>query len=189
MKYGYCRVSTSRQATQGNSLEFQQNQVTDHGAEKIFVDTYTGTSMQRPELQRIIKEIHSGDWLIVTKLDRFARTAWEASKMISELIDKGVVVYVIELGVMDNSPGGILVRNVMLAVAQFGRDTIVENTQNGRAIARQKEGYREGRKPKYKQEHLLHAIELLNSNSYYQVERLTGISKSTLIRAKKRLKK
>lgn len=64
---------------------------------------------------------------------------------------------------------------------------IVERTQEGKAIARQREDFREGRPPKYGKKQIAHALELLNVYSYKQVEEVTGISKSTLIRAKKKL--
>lgn len=65
---------------------------------------------------------------------------------------------------------------------------IVERTQEGKTIARLKEDFREGRPPKYGRKQITHALDLLESHSYKQVEEITGISKSTLIRAKKRLK-
>jgi DNA invertase Pin-like site-specific DNA recombinase len=79
---------------------------------------------------------------------------------------------------------------MLLSFAQFERDMIIERTQEGRAIARQKEGYREGRKKKFTSKQLDHAMELLEENSYREVEQITGISKSTLIREHKtRMKK
>ena len=62
---------------------------------------------------------------------------------------------------------------------------IVERTQSGRELARQKDGYREGRPPKFSKEQINLAMQLLNEHSYKQVEEMTGISKSTLQRAKK----
>ena len=81
-----------------------------------------------------------------------------------------------------------LMRNVLLSFAQFERDMIVERTQEGKAIARLKPDYREGRPRKYSKKQINHALELLKTHSYKQVDELTGISKSTLIRAKKRRK-
>lgn len=72
-----------------------------------------------------------------------------------------------------------------MAFAEFERDMIVERTQEGKAIARQQPGYREGRPKKYTKKQIDHAIELLEDKSYKQVEEMTGISKSTLIRAKR----
>lgn len=86
---------------------------------------------------------------------------------------------------MDNSSASTLIRNIFLSFAQFERDMIVERTQEGKAIARLKEDYREGRPKTYNKKQIEHALHLLETNSYKQVEQLTGISKSTLIRAKK----
>jgi DNA invertase Pin-like site-specific DNA recombinase len=63
---------------------------------------------------------------------------------------------------------------------------IVERTQEGKALAKQKEGFREGRPNKFTKKQIEHALELLQSNSYKEVENMTGISKSTLIRAKRK---
>lgn len=72
--YGYARVSTVGQAKDGNSLEAQKAALTAAGATEIFVDTFTGTKMERPEFDRLNGLLKGGDTLIVTKLDRFART-------------------------------------------------------------------------------------------------------------------
>lgn len=74
----------------------------------------------------------------------------------------------------------------MSSFAEFERDMIVERTQEGKAIARQRDDFREGRPNKYNKKQISHALMLLKSHSYKQVEEITGISKSTLIRAKKK---
>lgn len=76
-------------------------------------------------------------------------------------------------------------RNILLSFAQFERDMIVERTQEGKAIARQNPDFREGRTKKFSKAQIGHALELLNEYSYKQVEQMTGISKSSLIRARK----
>jgi DNA invertase Pin-like site-specific DNA recombinase len=73
----------------------------------------------------------------------------------------------------------------MLAFAEFERDMIVERTLEGREIARQNPNYRDGRKKKYTPQQMEHALAMLKKNSYNQVAAMTGISKSTLIRANK----
>ena len=75
MKYGYCRVSTKGQAKEGNGLEAQEKAFREAGAEKIYLDSFTGTKTSRPELDKLLQEIQSEDTLIITKIDRFARTA------------------------------------------------------------------------------------------------------------------
>ena len=184
--YGYARVSTVGQAKDGNSLEAQENALKAAGATDIFVDTFTGTKMERPEFDRLNALLQKGDTLIVTKLDRFARTVGQASELITSLIDRGITVNVLNLGVLDNSSISVLMRNILLSFAQFERDMIVQRTQEGRAIARTKEGYQEGRPKKYTGAQLRHAMKLLKDHSYTQVAAMTGISKSTLIRERKR---
>lgn len=186
MIYGYCRVSTKGQAKDGNSLELQQNTLKENGAAIIYTDSFTGTKMERPELDKLLGRLQSGDTLIVTKLDRFARSVSQATELITSLIDKGIKVNILNLGILDNSSMSTLMRNILLSFAQFERDMIVERTQEGKAIARQKPDFKEGRPKIYGKKQIDHALSLLETNSYKQVEEITGISKSTLIRAKRK---
>lgn len=184
--YGYARVSTYGQAARGNSLEEQERQLRDAGAEKVFSDIFTGKTTERPELQKLIGRLARGDTLIVTKLDRLGRSVAQASALITRLIDAGITINVLNVGVLSDDSVSALLRNILLSFAQFERDMIVERTREGRAIARQKPGYREGRPKKYGQAQLDHAIDLLSDHSYKQVAEITGISKATLAREKKR---
>lgn len=186
MIYGYARVSTKGQAKDGNSLEAQERALKDSGACEIYVDAFTGTKTDRPEFDKLMDKIQKGDTLIVTKLDRFARSMTQGSELVSDLIEKGIRVYILNIGVMDNTPSSKLIRNIFFAFAEFERDMIIERTMEGKAIAKQNPDFREGRPKKYSRKQIEHALELLKSNSYKQVEDMTGISKSTLIRAKKR---
>lgn len=186
MIYGYGRVSTKGQAKDGNSLEAQERLLKEHGAEVIYMDSFTGTKMTRPEFDKLLKELKAGDTLVVAKLDRFARSVSQASDLITKLIDDGVRVDVCNLGVLDNSSMSTLMRNILLSFAQFERDMIVERTQEGKAIARQNPDFKEGRPKKYSRTQINHALDLLEKYSYKQVEDMTGISKSTLIRAKRK---
>lgn len=187
MVYGYARVSTRGQEKNGNSLEGQENLLKENGAEIIFVDSFTGTRMARPEFNKLMDVIESGDTLIVTKLDRFARSVAQASELITNLIDKGIRVNVLNLGILDNSSVSTLMRNILLSFAQFERDMIIERTQEGKAIARMSPGFQEGRPKKFKKEQRDHAFQLLETGeyTYRQIENLTGISVSTLHRIRR----
>lgn len=186
MIYGYARVSTTKQATQGNSLEEQRVKLEQAGAEKIVCDSYTGTKMDRPNFSELFSQLKSGDKLIVTKLDRLARTATEGGEVVKELHARGVTVEIMNMGVADSTPMGKLIVTVLLAFAEFERDMIVERTQSGKAIAREKGIRVDGRPKKFKPAQVNHALALLEEgNSYTEVEKMTGISKSTLIRAKR----
>lgn len=186
--YGYARVSSRGQAKDGNSLEVQEKELKAAGAEILYTDVYTGTTTVRPELDKLIRELRAGDTIIVTKLDRIARSVQQGIGLIDELVRKGVKVNVLNMGMLDNTPTGKLIRNVMLCFAEFERDMIMQRTREGREIARQNPNHREGRKRTYTDEQIKHALELLKgSYSYNDVAKMTGISKSTLIRAKKSL--
>ena len=185
MIYGYARVSTKGQTKDGNSLEAQENALRLAGATKIYVDVFTGTKTCRPELDKLMAVMQSGDTMVVTKLDRIARSATQGIELIQMLLDRGIVVHVLNMGLMDNTPTGKLIRNIMLAFAEFERDMIVERTQEGKIIAKQNPDFSEGRPKKFSKAQMNHAVELLSKYSYKQVEQMTGISKSSLIRAKK----
>ncbi|PFL36700.1 recombinase family protein [Bacillus cereus] len=181
MKYGYARVSTLQQ-----DLESQRQTLEKEGCEIIYSEKFTGTKTDRPQFKELLSQLESGDTLVVTKLDRFARSTVDAIKTVRELFEKGVKTHILNMGLVEDTPTGRLVFNVMSAFAEFERDMIVERTQEGKAIARQREDFREGRPNKYSKKQIDHALKLLEEHSYKQVEEMTGISKSTLIRAKKK---
>ena len=184
MVYGYARVSTNAQAKDGNSLEAQKQDLLNAGAEIIFADAFTGKVTDRPQLDKLLEEISAGDTFVVTKFDRFARSVSQGIALIEELLARGVKVNVLAIGIMDDSPTGKLIRNVMLSFAEFERDMIIQRTQEGKQIARRNPGYREGRPKKYTIAQTEHALELLKNHSYSQVVDMTGISRATLVRMK-----
>jgi len=184
MVYGYCRVSTRGQAKDGNSLEAQEKAVRKAGAVQVYKDSFTGKQTERPQFAQLKAALQAGDTLIVTKLDRIARTATQGFELIQELLQNGISIHVLNMGLIDNTPAGKLITHVMLAFAEFERDMIIERTQEGKAIAKQNPDYREGRPKKFSKTQIQHALELLESHSYTQVENMTGISKRTLARAR-----
>lgn len=186
MVYGYARVSTKGQAKDGNSLEAQASAIKAAGAEKVYSDAFTGTKKNRPELDKLLSEIKEGDKLIVTKLDRIARSATQGAELIQSLLDRGITIHILNMGVLDNTPTGKLIRTIFLAFAEFERDMIVERTQEGKTIAKEKPDFREGRPPKFDDMQIENALNLLEKYSYSKVSKLTGISKSTLIRSKRK---
>lgn len=187
MIFGYSRVSTKGQAKDGNSLEVQEKDLTAAGCEYIYTDVFTGTKQDRPEFDKLKAKIRKGDTLIVTKLDRLGRSVSQASEVITEFLNEGITINVLNLGILSNDSVNTLMRNVLLSFAQFERDMIVQRTQEGKAIAKANNpDFKEGRPPKYDEEQLDNAMRLLDDHSYSQVVKLTGISKSTLVRERKK---
>ncbi|MDF9530593.1 recombinase family protein [Bacillus cereus] len=184
VKYGYARVSTLNQ-----DLESQIQTLEKEGCKKIYSEKFTGTKFDRPKFQELLSVLEKGDSLVVTKLDRFARSTEHAIQTIKMLFDKGVKVHILNMGLVEDTPTGRLMFNIMSAFAEFERDMIVERTQEGKAIAKLNPNFKEGRPKKYNKEQMEHALNLLKTESYRKVERKTGISVSTLQREKrKRLK-
>ena len=183
MIYGYARVSTNGQAKDGNSLEVQEQELKEAGAEKIFSDVFSGSKNNRPELDKLLKVIQSGDTLIITKFDRIARSLVHGIQLIENLSDKGVIINVLNMGTIDGSPTGKLIRNIMLCFSEFERDIIIQRTKEGRAAARMKPDFKEGRPKKFSKAQINLALELLKSFSYNRVAEMTGISVSTILRA------
>lgn len=181
MIYGYARVSSKGQAREGYSLEAQDKALREAGASEVYSDAFTGTKSERPELDKLLKKLKSGDTMVVSKLDRIARNLTQGIELIDSLGERGIKVHVLDLGVIDDSPTGRLIRNIMLCIAEFDRDMIQQRLDEGKAIS----GNYGGRHKKFSDKQLRHAVELLRDHSYSQVVEITGISKSTLQRAKK----
>jgi len=178
---GYCRVSTKGQL-EGNSIEDQSNKILEYyPVAKLVEESYSGAK-DRELFNNVLSELTIGDILVVTKLDRFCRTTKEGLQYIDLLLNKGVKIHILNMGLIEDTPMGRLIVTNLLAFAEFERAMIIERTQSGKAIARTKAGYKEGRPKKFTLEQLNHAVELLKSNSYTQVEKMTKVSKATLTR-------
>jgi DNA invertase Pin-like site-specific DNA recombinase len=188
-KYGYVRVSTKGQEN-GNGIAAQKEAVINHGAEKdmIFVDVYTGAKTDRPELTRLLGLLHRGDTLIVSKLDRIARSCVDGVQLIDSLVKQGIVIDIMNIGVFDNRPANRFQLQVMFAMAEFERDLIRERLMEGKAIAKQSPDFTEGRPPKWSRKQYNHAMKLLTRHSFKEVADITGIPIPTL-KAEKRKRK
>ena len=180
--YGYLRVSTRSQETNGNGLQAQREAVISHGADPdlIFQDVFTGVKCDRPELNKLLEILKQSDTLIVSKLDRAARNVTEGVAVIEKLVEKGVTINILNMGIFDNRPANRLQLHIMLAMAEFERELIKERLQEGKAIAKQNIDYKEGRPPKWTSKQYNHAMKLLKQHSYKEVAEITGISGPTL---------
>ena len=186
MIYGYARVSTATQCRDGNSLEEQVRTLKASGCQEVIEEAFTGKTMERPKLTELLNKLENGDTLVVCKLDRFARTAIEGVQTVQNLFERGIKVHILNMGLVEDTNIGRLILTVLLAFAEYERSMIVERTQLGKSIAKQNPNFREGRPKKYSPLQIEHALQLLeDGNSYKQVEAMTGISKSTLLRSRR----
>ena len=186
MNYGYARVSTIKQG-RGNSLEEQLSELFSSGCDEVIEEKFSGKTNDRPQLKLLLDKLKEGDTFTVTKLDRFARSLIDGTKLVQELLDRGIKINILNIGVMDNTPASKLIRNIFFSFAEFERAQIIERTQSGRLAAMAKPGFRDGRPQKFTALQVEHALGLLSEYSYKQVEAMTGISRSTLQRAKKKV--
>lgn len=136
MVFGYARVSTNSQARDSNSLEAQVLALRKQGAEIIFSDVFSEAKNARPQLDKLLKVIQVGDKLIITKLDRIVRSVIHGIQLIEGLNCKGIIIDVLNIGIIDDSPTGKLIGNIMLAFSEFERDMIIQSTREGKEIAR-----------------------------------------------------
>ncbi|MEK4406672.1 recombinase family protein [Sporosarcina sp. FSL K6-6792] len=180
-RYGYARVSSM-----GQDLEVQLQALEAEGCTTIYKEKFTGTTKERPQLIEVLSMLQEGDTLIVTKLDRLARNTKEGIEIVEGLFEKGVRVHVLNVGLLENTTMGRFFLTTLLAVAEMERNMIIERTQEGKAIAKQRPDFVEGRPKKFGRKHIEDALLKLDTMSYKEVSESTGISVSTLSRAKRK---
>jgi len=186
VNFGYIRVSTKGQL-ENNSFEQQEKEILERYPDaKIYKEQFTGSSMDRPVFNSLLDKLDKNDTLIVTKLDRFCRTTQEGLELIDRLADRGIRIHILNMGLIEDTPMGKLIVTNLLAFAEFERSMIIERTQQGKAIAKQKPGFKEGRPRKFNRKTIDQALSMLTVNggdySYNEVSEIMGISRSTLIR-------
>jgi DNA invertase Pin-like site-specific DNA recombinase len=142
MKIGYARVSTT-----GQSYELQKQKLTEAGCERIMTDKRSGKSTEgREGLQDILEFVREGDTLMVTKLDRLARSVSDITKIVDKLEAKRVDLVVLDnTGIDTRTPQGKLIFHILSAVGELERSLINERTAEGREKAK-REGVKFGRK-------------------------------------------
>lgn len=142
MLVGYARTSTLEQEA---GLEAQVRDLTALGCERLFKEQVSSVA-PRKELGAAVDFCREGDALVVTKLDRLARSVTHLGKVIETLEAKKVALRIVNLGVDTATPTGKLMLNVLGGVAQFEREMMLERQREGIAKAKAKGAYK-GRKP------------------------------------------
>lgn len=142
MLIGYARTSTLDQEA---GFEAQHRELTAHGCQKLFREQVSSVA-PRKQLEAALEFAREGDALVVTKLDRLARSVVHLGRIIETLEAKGVALRILSLGVDTATPTGKLMLNVLGGVAQFEREMMLERQREGIAKAKAEGAYR-GRKP------------------------------------------
>jgi DNA invertase Pin-like site-specific DNA recombinase len=173
---GYARVSTS-----GQLLDRQEHALAEAGCIRIFADKLSGKSADRPELMACLDYLRPGDTLVVSRLDRLARSLADLIEMVGTLRRRGVGFRSLHEALDTTTAGGRLVFHVFAALAEFIRELIVEGTREGLDAARAR-GVRLGRPPAMTPEQIQHARDLLTrpDNTVSSIARLLGVSRATI---------
>ena len=133
MIIGYARVSTDDQ-----NLDAQTDALTAAGAGKLFADKISGSKRERPELDRLLDQLHNGDVVTVTKYDRLARSLKDLLEIVETIGERGAGFRSLAEDIDTTTPAGRLVFHVFASIAQFERERISERTKEGLASARKR---------------------------------------------------
>lgn len=133
MKIGYARVSTKDQ-----NIDLQVNALQKAECEKIYQEKVSGASKNRPELDKMVEHLRTGDELYVWKLDRLGRSLKHLIELVLELNERGIIVKGLTDGVDTSTSNGRLFLNVMASFAEYERELIQERTNAGLQAAREK---------------------------------------------------
>lgn len=174
---GYARVSSPEQ-----NLDRQTSRLTDAGAQKLFTDTVSGSTRDRPGLEAALEYLRANDTLLVVSMDRLARSLVDLHTLVDELSTHGITVTFLQEGQSysaNPSPTGKLLLGMLGAVAEFERSIIRERQAEGIARAKARGVYK-GRKP-VPDEKIEQARQLISQGvPKARVARDLGISRSSL---------
>lgn len=143
MLIGYARTSTKDQKY---SLEAQLEQLKKSGCEKFYKEQVSSVDASRPQLEAALDYIREGDILIVTKLDRLARSVADTVAIQKKLEEKQAGLKILDMNIDTTTPTGKLQFNLFAAIAQFEREVMLERQRIGIEKAKA-EGKYQGRKP------------------------------------------
>jgi DNA invertase Pin-like site-specific DNA recombinase len=178
MKIGYARVSTEEQ-----NLDRQLDSLKEAGCEKIFQEKITGTKKERPELDKLMEQLRSGDLIIISDLTRLSRSVKDLFSLVDQIEKKGANIKSLKESWMDTStPQGKLMFTIFAGISQFERDLISQRTLEGLAAARARG--RNGGRPKKDEKAITLALKMYQEKTYSiaEITKATGVSKTTIYR-------
>lgn len=175
--FGYARVSTEQQ-----NLDRQLDALKRYGCDLIYNEKMTGTKRDRPELAKLVDRITEGDTVVIESLSRLGRSTKDLIELTELFQNKGVHLVSLKEQIDTSTSTGKLLFTLMSAIAQFERDVIADRTREGLKSARARG--RTGGRPKVNPDVVKKAIKLYATNQYSirEIEKLTGVKKSTLYR-------
>ncbi len=174
--YGYARVSTEDQ-----TLGLQQTELQDKGCNKIFAEKISGARSDRPQLTKLLKALKPGDVVVVTKLDRLARSTVDLQNILQSIKTASADFKVLDTPSLDTTnPYGKLLFDILGALAEFERSMIKTRTSEGRNAARAR-GVHLGRPRKLNPDQKREALSRLqNGESLVSVARTFDVDPTTI---------
>jgi DNA invertase Pin-like site-specific DNA recombinase len=174
---GYARVSTADQTT-----DSQHDALTAVGCERLYTEKVSGALRERPQLDAMLDYAREGDTIVITKLDRLARSLSHLIELAANLQTRGIGLRVLDQGIDTTTPAGRLMFHMLGAIGEFERDLIRERTSAGLAAARER-GRTGGRPPSMTPEKLAAAKSLIESgHGVKAAAEAIGVSRATLHR-------
>jgi DNA invertase Pin-like site-specific DNA recombinase len=146
---GYARVSSL-----GQSLAVQVDKLEEHGCREIFQEKRSGTTAARPALQECLRHVRKGDTLIITKLDRLARSTLDLYRILAELKDKNAGFKVLDQSIDTTTKEGQLMFSILASIAEFETALRAERQKEG-ILKAQQNGVAFGRKAKLTEEQVV----------------------------------
>ena len=187
MKIGYARVSTVDQ-----NLELQEDALSKAGCEEIYKEKVSGKSKDRPELERMMSTLRTGDIVVVWKLDRLGRSLRDLIDLVFAFKNKGVEFISIQDSINTGTATGRFTFNIFASLAEFEREIISERTKAGLVAARSRG--RLGGRPKGMSKETLRKAKAVKTlyekqeNSMEEIGKELGISRATCYRFLEALK-
>lgn len=180
MKYGYGRVSTGKDA---QKFDRQEDQLKDAGCELIFLERVSGTSKNKPELQRLLSELQDGDELVCVSIDRLGRSTQQVLSLVNKLEEMGVGLTSLKEGFQANTPQGRFFLTIVAAFSELEVEMCRSRVNDGLEAAR-----RRGKKLGRPRRDMDTAIKMWQSKDYSITEicEAVGCSRQTLYNAIKR---
>lgn len=184
--YGYARVSTYKQDYSDQVDELVKAGVPEGN---IYAEKYTGTKKDRPEFNKLKAKLVGGDELVVAKLDRLGRKTSDIIQFLDQCGKRNITVNILNMGRLDNTPNGKLMRNIVASFAEFERDMIVSRMEEGKEYAKaHNSNYREGRPKRTITNRYRAVYEYSLDHSIKDTALATGVSESTVKRIKRQVR-
>lgn len=174
--FGYARVSTK-----GQDLTVQLSKLSEHGVDRVYSEKLSGKNKNRPELEKMIEQLRTGDTVVITKIDRLARNMRDFQNIVHELTERGVTLKIMDQNIDTSSAQDKLFMNMLSMFAEFERTMILERQREGIEHAKSKGVYK-GRKP-ISEDKKAQVLELAaNDVKKSEIQKVTGVGKTSIFK-------